>query len=95
MGSHFLLAMERTSGSMDIRADRISKGMIPEWKELSRGGSGGERQKGASFLSELTDIFRFEVDFPNGPHELLSMSSRAIPGALFQASMKQPWQKWT
>jgi hypothetical protein len=49
--------------------------------------------KGTLFLNELTDIFRFEDDFPDGPHELLSMSSRAIPGALFQASMKQPWQK--
>jgi hypothetical protein len=35
MGSYFLLAIDQTSGSMDITAGGISERIIPEWKELS------------------------------------------------------------
>ena len=37
MGFHFLLAIDQTSGSMDIRVGRTCEGIIAGWKKLSRG----------------------------------------------------------
>jgi len=36
-----------------------------------RPGAKKKTEKGTLFLGELTDIFRFQDDFPNGPHEPL------------------------
>jgi hypothetical protein len=37
--------------------------------------SGDLWERGTLFLGELTDTFRFQADFPNGPHEPLPMWS--------------------